>query len=324
MKEKHLIFYPALFRIAKRSKTSKRNKKRTKTSLGGFRRIMVTIREKIRTHYAQLTKQQKKVAEHLLENPELFMNNTASSVGEQIGVSETTIIRFCYALEYSGFSQLQKEVFAEQLRNEKNALTHHQETAKRFKNDLHFFSEVVKESLDRIEGMLGTISETAFEKVLQSISKSKKVLTVGLRSSYAPAHWLAFSLRMLCEDAQVYNQNTDDIVQLSSRMDKQWVLIAFSFKRYSKETLDIVRIAKNKGAYIVAITDDVLAPVSQNADIVLQVPSTDSSTLDVTPPLFVLLHAIVAGMSVIDSEQVRQRILEYEHNFEIYRTIIEE
>lgn len=285
---------------------------------------MVTIREKIRTHYAQLTKQQKKVAEHLLENPELFMNNTASSVGEQIGVSETTIIRFCYALEYSGFSQLQKEVFAEQLRNEKNALTHHQETAKRFKNNQHFFSEVVKESLDRIEGMLGTISETAFEKVLQSISKSKKVLTVGLRSSYAPAHWLAFSLRMLCEDAQVYNQNTDDIVQLSSRMDKQWVLIAFSFKRYSKETLDIVRIAKNKGAYIVAITDDVLAPVSQNADIVLQVPSTDSSTLDVTPPLFVLLHAIVAGMSVIDSEQVRQRILEYEHNFEIYRTIIEE
>jgi len=324
MKEKHLIFYPALFRIAKRSKTSKRNKKRTKTSSGGFRRKMVTIQEKIRTHYAQLTKQQKKVAEHLLENPELFMNNTASSVGEQIGVSETTIIRFCYALEYSGFSQLQKEVFAEQLRNEKNALTHHQETAKRFKNDQHFFSEVVKESLDRIEGMLGTISETAFEKVLQSISKSKKVLTVGLRSSYAPAHWLAFSLRMLCEDAQVYNQNTDDIVQLSSRMDKQWVLIAFSFKRYSKETLDIVRIAKNKGAYIVAITDDVLAPVSQNADIVLQVPSTDSSTLDVTPPLFVLLHAIVAGMSVIDSEQVRQRILEYEHNFEIYRTIIEE
>ncbi len=285
---------------------------------------MVTIREKIRTQYAQLTKQQKKVAEHLLENPELFMNNTASSVGEQIGVSETTIIRFCYALEYSGFSQLQKEVFAEQLRNEKNALTHHQETAKRFKNNQHFFTEVVKESLGRIEGMLGTISETAFEKVLQSISKSKKVLTVGLRSSYAPAHWLAFSLRMLCEDAQVYNQNTDDIVQLSSRMDKQWVLIAFSFKRYSKETLDIVRLAKNKGAYIVAITDDVLAPVSQNADIVLQVPSTDSSTLDVTPPLFVLLHAIVAGMSVIDSEQVRQRLLEYEHNFEIYRTIMEE
>jgi len=285
---------------------------------------MVTIREKIRTHYAQLTKQQKKVAEHLLENPELFINNIASSVGEQIGVSETTIIRFCYALEYSGFSQLQKEVFAEQLRNEKNALTHHQETAKRFKNNQHFFIEVVKESLARIEGMLGTISETAFEKVLQSISKSKKVLTVGLRSSYAPAHWLAFSLRMLCEDAQVYNQNTDDIVQLSSRMDKQWVLIAFSFKRYSKETLDIVRIAKNKGAYIVAITDDVLAPVSQNADIVLQVPSMDSSTLDVTPPLFVLLHAIVAGMSVIDSEQARQRILEYEHNFENYRTIIEE
>ncbi|KQL44600.1 hypothetical protein AN963_24790 [Brevibacillus choshinensis] len=285
---------------------------------------MVTIREKIRTHYAQLTKQQKKVAEHLLENPELFVNNTASSVGERIGVSETTIIRFCYAMEYSGFSQLQKEVFAEQLRNEKNALTHHQETAKRFKNNQHILSEVVKESLDRIEGMLGTISETAFEKVLQSISKSKKVLTVGLRSSYAPAHWLAFSLSMLCEDAQVYNQNTDDIVQLSSKMDKHWLLIAFSFKRYSKETLDIVRVAKTKGVYIVAITDDVLAPVSQNADIVLQVPSTDSSTLDVTPPLFVLLHAIVAGMSVIDSEQVRQRILEYEHNFESYRTIIEE
>ncbi|RNB81276.1 SIS domain-containing protein [Brevibacillus fluminis] len=172
--------------------------------------------------------------------------------------------------------------------------------------------------------MLGTISDTGFEKVLHTIIRSKKVLTVGIRSSYGPAHWLAFSLSMLCEDAQVYNPNTDDIVQISTRMDKQWVMVAFSFKRYSKETLDIVRIAKEKGVFVIAIVDDVLAPVSQNADIVLQVPSTEASTLDVTPPLFVLLHAIVAGMSVIDSEQVRQRLLEYEHNFESHRMIVEE
>lgn len=62
----------------------------------------------IQQEYNQLSKGQQKVAKYLLEQPGEFAVKLASEIGEQVGVSETTVIRFCYSIKLSGFSELQK------------------------------------------------------------------------------------------------------------------------------------------------------------------------------------------------------------------------
>lgn len=71
---------------------------------------MDVIYEQINNHQASFTKGLKKVAAHIGKDPKLFAMHSATDVGKHIGVSETTIIRFCHEIGYEGFSALQEKV----------------------------------------------------------------------------------------------------------------------------------------------------------------------------------------------------------------------
>lgn len=69
-----------------------------------------TIQQMIQEKYQELSKSQQKVATFILKNLQIVGVHSASYVGEKAGVSETTVIRFCYALGLSGYAQLQRQV----------------------------------------------------------------------------------------------------------------------------------------------------------------------------------------------------------------------
>ncbi|WP_376785292.1 MurR/RpiR family transcriptional regulator, partial [Siminovitchia terrae] len=71
---------------------------------------MTTFIDKIKLKYHTLSSGHKKVGKYVLDQPQEVAMKSASQLGKVIGVSETTVIRFCYALEYSGYSELQIEV----------------------------------------------------------------------------------------------------------------------------------------------------------------------------------------------------------------------
>ena len=66
--------------------------------------------ENTQKHYPHLTKGLKKVAESLRTNPVLFATHPAKKTAEIIDVSETMVIRFCKAIGYAGYGELQKDV----------------------------------------------------------------------------------------------------------------------------------------------------------------------------------------------------------------------
>ena len=67
----------------------------------------MNIYDYIKSKYLRLSKGQRKVAQFILEQPNTIVTNIASEVGRLAGVSESTVIRFCYAVELSGYGELQ-------------------------------------------------------------------------------------------------------------------------------------------------------------------------------------------------------------------------
>lgn len=70
----------------------------------------MNIYEYIKRKYLRLSKGQRKVAQFILEQPSTIVTNIASEVGRLAGVSESTVIRFCYAIELSGYGELQDKL----------------------------------------------------------------------------------------------------------------------------------------------------------------------------------------------------------------------
>ena len=77
-------------------------------------------------------------------------------------------------------------------------------------------------------------------------------------------------------------------------------MLAISFPRYTKETVELLHWAKTRGVTTLAITDSPISPLAQHADYVLTARyQTDSFIESFTAPLS-LINALVTALGVRD------------------------
>ena len=266
---------------------------------------------KVKEIFATLSTGQKKVAKYLLDHPHEFAIHSAQEIGEVVGVSETTIIRFCYSLQLKGFSELQK-IVRNQIFVEKSSLNEYYSSKKQVMNEPNFLDSVMKQDMTNIKKTIENLSKEDFLHVVKRLSEADYILISGLRSSFAAAHWLGFTLSIVRDDIHVYRPDIDDVFLQLNKMSENSIFIALSFHRYMKETIKLTKMAKEAGAFVIGITDSELAPIADFSDVLLPISKSRVSTIDTAPVLFSLLNALVAGVSLYDEKAFKERKAKYD------------
>ncbi len=278
------------------------------------------INDLIRKKYNTMTNRQQIVAKYILEHPKQVAFHTAKEVGEKSGTSETTVIRLCYSLELSGYSQLQKEVQASLL-NEKqeiDPLVKFRTSTTKLSEEDNLPEYLMIQDMHYIEKTIRNISNQNYQPVIDMVISSEKTFVVGFRSSYAPANWLAFSLNIVRGNTRLYRGEIDDAIQTISEMDEKSSVIALSFPRYAEETAKFVKAAKDKGAKVIAITDNELSPVGLLADRIWRVETPSPTALKGMAPIFSVLNILVQGVASTQWEEVQKRVENYEKTSQQY------
>lgn len=264
------------------------------------------LKKVIDTHFNELSKSQKKVAAYVLEYPETVAMHSAQEVGLAIEVSETTVIRFCHSLGFSGYAELQKSI-RKQLLFQESSLKTYQQTKLELERGTHFYRKVMEQDQKMIGETIKRINEEDYENAVKKLAAGKEVYILGLRSSHAVASWVAYTLSLVREDVQLIRTESEDVIRKLSKMDKDVVVLVISFHRYVNETVKITQLAKEQGAFIIAVTDSRLAPVQPYSDLLFPIYSPNKSTLDATTSLFSFLNAMIAGVSVKEKAQFEKR-----------------
>jgi len=272
---------------------------------------MDELKSKVQSKYDEFSKGLKMVAKHFLSNPEAFAMNSGVQVGQEINVSETTVIRFCHALGYSGYSALQKDV-QEQLLNKKSSLFEFHFMKNSTEMDQEFSKKMMIKDAELILQTAERLNVGDFTKVVDHLAQSERVLVSGVRSSHAMAQWFSFTLDLMRGNVRLFRPDTDDIMLRISEMNERSTFVAFSFHRYALETINMAKEAKRQGAFVIGITDSEVAPIREHADILFTVQLPIKSTLDVAPAVFSLMNAIVGAVAVKNSEQFAKRTKVYE------------
>ncbi|WP_172373267.1 MurR/RpiR family transcriptional regulator [Sporosarcina jiandibaonis] len=264
------------------------------------------FKELVHEHFHKLSKSQKLVAAYVLDHPRNVAVSSAQEIGMIIGVSETTVIRFCYSLGFSGYSELQKTT-REQLLFQESSLYTYQQSKLELEKSPHFYEQVMEQDCRSIVETIKQINETDYETAITHLSKAETVYILGLRSSYAAANWLTYTLGLVRHDVRLIRIEAEDVIRTISTMNDQSVLVAISFHRYLKETIRIAELASDQQAYVIAITDSLLAPVQAHSDVLFPIHSPNKSTLDATTALFSFMNAMVAGVSVKEKDNFEKR-----------------
>lgn len=287
---------------------------------------MESVHERIRKSFEQLTTQQKLVAKYMLDEPNQVALLPAKMIGANTGTSETTVIRLCYALGYSGFSELQNEIRQSLLFPviQENVVQTFHDATYEYRDSDDVISFTMEQDMAFIQKTMNGLDRRLFDQAVHSIVKAKKVVVAGGRTSYASAYWLSFALNIVKGDTHLYRGQVDDANYLISEADEEWLMIALVFPRYLQDTVQFAKAAKEKGATIVAITDHELSPLGPFADVLLKVTTPSPATLKGMSAILTLLNALVSGVSQLDRERAQKRIKMYDKTSEQFYPFVQQ
>ncbi|MGE7273088.1 MurR/RpiR family transcriptional regulator [Brevibacillus panacihumi] len=287
---------------------------------------MESMQDRIRKSYEQLTNQQKTVAKYLLDEPNQVALHPAKVIGSLTGTSETTVIRLCYSLGYSGYSELQNEIRQSLLFPviRENVVQTFHDSAYEFQDSDDVISFTMEQDLAFIRKTLADLDRRVYDQAIQAILAARKIVVLGGRTSYAPAYWLSYALNIVKGDTHLYRGQMDDANYLISEADEGWLVIVLYFPRYLQDTLFFAKAAKEKGATVLGVTDHDLSPIGPVADVLLKVSTPSPATLKGMSAIFTLLNAVVSGVAQMDREQVQKRIKRYDQTSEQFYPFVQQ
>ncbi|MEG1310637.1 MAG: MurR/RpiR family transcriptional regulator [Romboutsia sp.] len=258
----------------------------------------------IQAQYPRFSKGQKLIAKYILSNYDKVAFMTACKLGDTVGVSESTVVRFANALGYSGYPKLQAAL--QELIKNKLTTVQRVEMAKEYSDDSTILNKVLKSDIDNIKTTLDEIDEKAFEESANKLLKAKKIYILGMRSSFAIAQYLGFYLNIILDNVQIIRMDMGDAFEQVVRIGEGDVMLAISFPRYSKKSYQIVSYAKEKGAHIISLTDSLFAPVASIADNTLLVKSNMASFVDSLVPALSIANALIISVGMKEKEDIKE------------------
>ena len=270
--------------------------------------------------YKGMSKGQKLLAKYTMENYQKVAFMTASKLGETVGVSESTVVRFANALGFSGYPKFQDSL-QELIKTKLTTVERVEMSNVDFSSNSQIVENVLKMDIDNIKETLETLDQSSYEKSVDMLLNAKKVYVMGLRSSIYVAKYLGYYLNYILKDVVIVRMDMGEPVEQLLKMTEGDLLLAVSFPRYSKKTFQVAKFAKDRGANVIALTDSMNAPISKIADVVCTVKNNMVSFVDSLVPAFSLANAIVIGVAMREKEDIVEYFNELENiwdEFEIY------
>lgn len=253
--------------------------------------------------YSKFSKGQKLIADYIVNHYDKAAFMTAAKLGDTVGVSESTVVRFAAELGYEGYPQLQKGL--QELIKSKLTSVQRLEISKSHINEEDILKSVLQSDIEKIKQTLEEINKEEFNKIIDVILNAKKIFILGVRSSASLASFLGFYFDLVFDNIrQVNATSTSEVFEQIVRAKKGDVLIGISFPRYSKRTLKAMKFVKSQGAATIAITDTKESPLAVEADHSLFARSDMASFADSLVAPLSVINALIVAIGVRKKESL--------------------
>lgn len=259
--------------------------------------------KKIDERYAKLSKGQKKLADYIREDYDKAAFLTAAKMGEVVGVSESTVVRFATTLGYKGYPEFQKAL-EELVRTKLNSIQRMKVTYGRISHG-EILDSVLQSDIEKIKLTMASIDHNTFEQAVDTILNARKIYVVGIRSCAPLASFLSFYLNLICEDVKAVNTNSSsEIFEQLIRISEEDVIIGISFPRYSMRTLKALEFASNRKAKVITLTDSVHSPMNLYSSCNLIARSDMASIVDSLVAPLSVVNALVVALCMKKQKEV--------------------
>ena len=263
------------------------------------------------------SKGQKNIARYIKDNYDKAAYMTAAKLGQTVGVSESTVVRFVIELGFEGYPEF-RQALLELVRSKLTAVQRIEVTNSLI-GDADVLEKVLYSDIDKIKRTLEGIDKSAFDEAVRAIVDAKTVYIMGMRGSSYLAGLLNYSFRMISDNVRLIQttSGSETFEQMMSLCEND-ALIAISFPRYSKSIIKGVEYAKSRGADVIALTDSNNSPIAAFADQILVAQSDMASFADSLVAPMSVINALIVAVSRECGDRFSERLHQLETVWDEY------
>ncbi|NLL37996.1 MAG: MurR/RpiR family transcriptional regulator [Clostridiales bacterium] len=271
----------------------------------------------IEQSYGGFSKGQKRIARYIRENFDKAAFMTASKLGKNAGVSESTVVRFATEIGYAGYPEMRKAL-QEMIRNRLTSVQRI-EVARNVMDSKDTLASVLHADMEKIQMTIESVDKEQFDNAVQKILKARNIYIVGARTSAALSIFLGFYFNLLFANVKMLHESPiSEVFEQVMRVSAEDVIIGISFPRYSKRTIKTLRLCKDIGASVIGITDTKTSPVAKIADISLLAKSDMVSFVDSLVAPLSLINALIVAVGNETNEKLNYTFEELERIWDEY------
>lgn len=247
----------------------------------------VTVR--IRSAKAVLKPAERAIAEIVRREPEQVIHMSVSELAMRAGVGESTVIRFCRTLGYSGYQEFKLRLAQDLV--EPAEFIHEKIT---FKDNVEqLAAKIFQANLQVIEETSHAIDARQVQMAATRIAQARRIAIYGIGYSFFTALDAKFKLLRIGLIADAFGDGHLQAMSASA-LSRQDVAVGISHSGSSRDTVEALTSARQSGAATIAITNFHPAPLSLVADHTLLTAAND------TPLGGEVLTSRIAQLCVVD------------------------
>ncbi|MEE0858829.1 MAG: MurR/RpiR family transcriptional regulator [Acutalibacteraceae bacterium] len=279
-----------------------------------------SLMTRIESLMPKFSKGQKLIAKYIQTEYGQAAFMTAAKLGETVGVSESTVVRFATELGYSGYPKMQ-QAMQEMIRDKLTSFQRIEVSQARIGNG-SVIEHVLNNDIDNIKQTIEETSREDFKNSVTAISQAKTIYIYALRSSSALANFLGYYLNLIFGNVKIIaTADKARMYEELNRIGADDVMIGISFPRYSHHTSNAMKFAMDRNAKVIALTDSMNSPIAQTATYVLLARSDMATIVDSLVAPLSLINALVVATVIEKKDDVVKTFKELEkiwYNYGVY------
>lgn len=231
----------------------------------------------LQSRYADLTAQQRQVADHMLAHPFEAATLAIDAMAARCQVSVATMNRYARALGYPGYSALRKD-WQQVLRGAAPPVDKLQQQRSQATQPMQRMQAALLDGAEQVRSAAALLNADTLNTVARLLVQAPRLGVLGSDvSAYLASYFVSY--------ASLFRAGVEAISSLGGASEAQRrllalqpgdVLLALSLPRYSTLTVDLCALAREREVTVVAITDSPSSPVAPHAQHLLLAPSQQS------------------------------------------------
>ena len=270
---------------------------------------MVSLLEEIVRSRASLRNSEQKVADFILQDPAQAVDLNMGGLANAAEVSEPTVMRFCSAVGFDGFSSFKIALVRAMALGQHSTVTsiHPDDSA----SDL--VDKMFNYTISGLDRARSRIDLSSIDRAIEILLEAKEVIFIGAGSSGIVAQDAQQKFPLFgkpCFSPTDFHQQ----FIAASMCDSSSVMVVISNTGKSRTVIDVTKQAKASGAKIISITGGSESPLAKLADVQITAITYEDTEL-YTPTVsrlagLVIIDILATGVALRSDMGSFERILE--------------